>query len=222
MSTRSVHYQHEISHSEITAHSHPSLPQLQHRQVFFHPTFTEDIGKVLSLFPASAVPVVFGGHHSEGTDVGSYRRSLLGLRIVGVVGVASEWAVVENLLHFGHQRKKSSTSWLPNRLRSVLRVERIILSQTHPAWLAPAELNFHSAPWLWRWCLILSWFQTFSACFMSVSAPLKLVPLSLKTTEGGPRLLTNLVKAWMKESVDRSCAISMWTTRTARQVKMHP
>ena len=112
--------------------------------------------------------------------------------------------------------------WVPKSERRIFRIERIICSQTPPAWLACRGLKFHLIPRLLRQLSIRSGFQCSKAVLISVSAPLKLVPLSLKTSISEPRLLTNLVKAWINESVVRSWAISMCTARIAKHVITHP
>ena len=60
------------------------------------------------------------------------------------------------------------------------------------------------------------------AGLISDTAPLKLVPLALYTSIEGPRLLTNLVKAWLNDLLVRSWAISLCTARIAKHENKHP
>ena len=119
-------------------------------------------------------------------------------------------------------RVSSFTIWVPKSERRIFRIEWLIRSQTPPAWLACRWLKFHLIPHLLRQLSIRSGFQCSKAVLISESAPLKLVPLSLKTSIGEPRLLTNLVKAWINESAVRSWAISMCTARIAKHVNTNP
>ena len=63
-----------------------------------------------------------------------------------------------------------------------------------------------------------SGFYCCKAGLIATSAPLKLVPLSLYTLISGPCLLTNLVKAVVKELVVRLWAIFKCPAQIARYV----
>ena len=65
---------------------------------------------------------------------------------------------------------------------------------------------------------VRSEFYFSKAALISTSAPLKLVPLSLYTLTSGPCLLTNLVKALVKELVVRLWVISICPAQIARYV----
>ena len=69
---------------------------------------------------------------------------------------------------------------------------------------------------------ILSWAADWNAPASSRSARTKLVPLSLATSTGRPRLATILENARRKLSASSELTISRCTARELRQVKMHP
>ena len=120
------------------------------------------------------------------------------------------------------RKVSSSTNCSPKRARRILRVERIILSQIPPVWLANGGLKCHVTPRFLKQLSIRPMFHFSKALLISASVPLRLIPLSLKTSTGESRLLTNLGKACIKESLVKSCAISICTAWTAKHVNRHP
>ena len=100
--------------------------------------------------------------------------------------------------------KESKSRRLPcsySRPESTFLTERIRRSQTPPMLLAEGGLNNQTIPYLDSISLIRSWFISSKHAFSSLSAPVKLVPLSLLISLTRPRLAMNLLSAFMNASV---------------------
>ena len=124
---------------------------------------------------------------------------------------------IQNRLRFGHNSKQQFISHiLPWKQHNKDFLHR------PPNCAAAGRLKIHSISCWDVYLSIHCLFHPSSAALSSCSPAWKLVPLSLQTTWGLPRLDINLCIALMKEWMSKECAISMWTTLVVKQVNIYP
>ena len=101
----------------------------------------------------------------------------------------------------------------------------ICLSQTPPLRLAVGGLFIQiiqSAPCIYKYLLILLWFMSWKDFRNSLTAPMKLIPLSELICQMLPLFPINLGTVSKKRSVSREWATSKGIARLQRHVNMIP
>ena len=111
---------------------------------------------------------------------------------------------------------------LEKRAFITLRTDRICRSHTPPKLLAFAGFFIQSIPSLSKSAFILSSSISSTAFFSSFSAPIKLVPRSLRSSLTAPLRQMNQRRACMNESVSIECATSICMARLAIHVNSAP
>ena len=80
----------------------------------------------------------------------------------------------------------------------------------------------HSTSFSCRDLRIISWSNCWMACIISLSAPAKLVPLSLQISLVAPPMQIKHHSAWMNESVSKDPTSSTCIALEVKQTKMQP
>ena len=104
----------------------------------------------------------------------------------------------------------------------ILRAVRICISHTPPIWLAFGGLNLNSQLCFRRCFWISTSLISLRAWVSSFEAPTKFVPLSERRRCTFPLMPMKRLKAFIKPSVARVVATSIWTALDAMQVNMTP